>query len=681
MSQRPHVAASRASPPKRTAGDTRQLFENAGSNADPIPIQNESHALRELEVIITQINRDDDWTVQNDGINRMMRLINGGLLQFDPVVRDLKRLSGALVSASRNMRSALVKSATLLLAQLSRALGDRFDVMGEVVLPLSAQTSHGTQFIADCCKHAIIEIASNCQTKRVLKSVINLSNSRSVANRRLAAEALAVVLRRWRRSIVDSNILEITATLARLGADSQADVRQAAREASPLVSERKSGLSMSADRQRPSRVSMLPTRARRPSPSPPRAPIPLVFLPSPIARRAQFPKPRGYLAGANIQLTDGHEAEFLDRIEEYINTNRPFELKDDIVRVAPLLVKCARHTHPVRARALTAIEELLPEFPEAFESSLSLVINVLWGSRFVFTLHAFYHPNAILKIVIGLEHSQSLLELVAILCSQPEISLGEPGLNVAIIDIVLAHRDCEVAAKRVIHAINRQTPSLLAACHNDFLKSILRQPEDGFPSFNPANPSQWCSDMKFCLRTSRQWDIERNNILREIALAAEWPTAKNFAFGLMIDVLKSKGSGGWQVLFDSLLAHFREKQSPNVQALWKCLVADIQHGELVDHALRAVSQANPELARNAIDIVAEIVLAVHDAGQLRQCVEQIAETLRRALASESAEVRRAAVLCYVALLTVFGPELNPILERLTQPQQRLVAYYYQQKGC
>jgi hypothetical protein len=351
-------------------------------------------------------------------------------------------------------------------------------------------------------------------------------------------------------------------------------------------------------------------------------------------------------------------------------------LKDDIVGVAPLLLKCGRHTDPVRARAVAAIEELLPEFPTAFEFTAPSYRRALGVPVRV---HAFYDPNAILGIVIRLKHSESLLDLIATLCSLSGIALEKPGLNVAIIDVVLAHRDREVTAKRVVHAINRQTPSLLAACRNDFLKSILRQPEDGFPRFNPANPSQWCLDMKFCLWTSRQWDVERSNILREIAFAAEWPTAKNFAFGLMIDILKDKGSLGWQVLFDSLIAHFQETQYPNVQAFWECLVAYIEQGELVDHALRVVGTANPELARNAIDIVAEMVLAVSDAAQLRQCVKQIAERLRRTLEHESADVRRAVVLCYVALLTVFAPELNPILELLTGAQQRLITYYANRK--
>jgi hypothetical protein len=38
----------------------------------------------------------------------------------------------------------------------------------------------------------------------------------------------------------------------------------------------------------------------------------MVFLPSPISPGAKSPKPCGYLAGATVQLADGHEAEFLD---------------------------------------------------------------------------------------------------------------------------------------------------------------------------------------------------------------------------------------------------------------------------------------------------------------------------------------------------------------------------------
>jgi hypothetical protein len=63
---------------------------------------------------------------------------------------------------------------------------------------MSVQTSHGTQFITDCRTHVIIKIVSHCQ------SVIDFPNSRSVT--------------------VDNNIPNITATRARFGADSQANI-------------------------------------------------------------------------------------------------------------------------------------------------------------------------------------------------------------------------------------------------------------------------------------------------------------------------------------------------------------------------------------------------------------------------------------------------------------------------
>jgi hypothetical protein len=88
-------------------------------------------------------------------------------------------MSSALVSALRNLRSPLVKNATLLLSQIAHRLADRFDVMGEVIIPLSFQTSHGIQIIGDSCKYSILEIVIHYQTKGIMKSVCELGNSRS----------------------------------------------------------------------------------------------------------------------------------------------------------------------------------------------------------------------------------------------------------------------------------------------------------------------------------------------------------------------------------------------------------------------------------------------------------------------------------------------------------------------
>jgi hypothetical protein len=193
-------------------------------------VQNEAGPLKELEIISAQINNEDDWSTENDGINRVIALINGGILQFNCVVRDLKPFASSLVSASRDMRRTLIMKATLLLSQLAHQLGDRFEGIGEVVLPLSSQTSRGAQVIANSCRYAILDIIYHCQTKRILKSVAELDNSRSAANRRIFAEFVNTAVNQWRKSMVDADVGKLSGFLAKLTTDAQSEAREIARE-------------------------------------------------------------------------------------------------------------------------------------------------------------------------------------------------------------------------------------------------------------------------------------------------------------------------------------------------------------------------------------------------------------------------------------------------------------------
>jgi len=152
-------------------------------------------------------------------------------------------------------------------------------------------------------------------------------------------------------------------------------------------------------------------------------------------------------------------------------------------------------------------------------------------------------------------------------------------------------------------------------------------------------------------------------------------------FGLIVDVMKMKNRFGWEIFFNDLVEHFREKKSPNVQLFLKYLIGNMTCDQLVLRAIHAVGQVVPEVIRNAVDILKDIVVAIRDAEKLRAFVQQIADAINGHLSNESPDVRRSVVFCYVALVNVFGDELNPILERLTLPQQRLIALYHQQKKC
>jgi hypothetical protein len=212
------------------------MFGNAGKDVSPCTSRSLAQALGQLDAIAKQMAPENEWSVQTDAMTKVMALINGGALKYEQFVHDLARIGPALLDATQNLRSSLVKSSCLLLSHLARELGPRFDIMGEALFPLSNQTSNGTQIIAESCRFTILTICTHCQTKRVLGSILELSRLKSSSNRQISAEALCIILANWTsKGIIDSHSSKICDAIERLLRDANQETRGIARRATNLL--------------------------------------------------------------------------------------------------------------------------------------------------------------------------------------------------------------------------------------------------------------------------------------------------------------------------------------------------------------------------------------------------------------------------------------------------------------
>ena len=204
---------------------TKNQFENAGVELSPIKIRSENQAFQEIEYLASKIDEKNEWDVQIKAIKRGMSLINGNALKFESFYINLFKISDGLIKGALNLRSQLVKLSCLFLSQLAKSLGSKFDIMGDVITPLSKQTSHGTLIIAESCKLTILQIAKNCQKKSILNSIIELSNSKSNNIRQISIESLILIFQNWDKSLLLKNIEIFSKVLIELLSDSNQDVR------------------------------------------------------------------------------------------------------------------------------------------------------------------------------------------------------------------------------------------------------------------------------------------------------------------------------------------------------------------------------------------------------------------------------------------------------------------------
>ena len=210
---------------------TKRLFENAGNDIKPIRLKNASEASKEIEYLEANIAEGVEWNDQVSAMQRGMGLLNGGALEYDIFLRGLNRIYSGLVAAATNLRSALVKQSCLFIAQIARETGPSIDLVGDFILPLSSQLSHGTQIIAESCKLAILCISKNCYTRKVLKSIFDICGSRGAAVKAVAAEALSLVLLFWPNDLLNQNFVQIESFLQKLLSDAAVNTRAFARQA------------------------------------------------------------------------------------------------------------------------------------------------------------------------------------------------------------------------------------------------------------------------------------------------------------------------------------------------------------------------------------------------------------------------------------------------------------------
>ncbi|OHS99870.1 hypothetical protein TRFO_08167 [Tritrichomonas foetus] len=213
----------------------QQMFEKAGCDIEPIEL-NDIHA--EIKFLSKNIDSHAEWDQQVEAMQHLMGLINGGALNNERFQRELPCIYSGCAAAVTNLRSALVKQSCLLISQLARELGNHFDHMGDFVTPLSTQLSHGTQIISESCKFTILCIASNCPSRKVLTSIIDLSAKKGASSKSVAAEAFSKIASTWNLDAFNMIWPKAESAIVKLCSDASPDARSFARDTVHILTEK-----------------------------------------------------------------------------------------------------------------------------------------------------------------------------------------------------------------------------------------------------------------------------------------------------------------------------------------------------------------------------------------------------------------------------------------------------------
>ena len=211
------------------------LFESAGETIDPLIIQNEAFAGKEMSAVIKSVESSKDWDDQLAIVQKLIALVKGNACNFQSFNCQLPNLVSFFGSCILNQRSTLVKYVCLLISQLVKQLKDRFEGVGDAILPVLFQpTSNGTQIISNSCKYAIYSIIHNCKSKKMMLTIIDQTSSNSNASKVIASECLTIMLNEWTKNIFLPYFKQLEKSMYNLLSDSNYEVRNNARESASL---------------------------------------------------------------------------------------------------------------------------------------------------------------------------------------------------------------------------------------------------------------------------------------------------------------------------------------------------------------------------------------------------------------------------------------------------------------
>ena len=725
-------------------------FEDAGKDIEPISVDSQNQALSEVSKIVDDFSSHTDWDYQVNLMNRIMGLVNGGLLQYETSIKELSKISISLISAAKNLRSSLVKQSCLLITHLVHELGPKFDAFGEFIVPLSSQTSHGTQIIAESCRCTIVHIARFCTTKRVLHSIIELSKFKASANREISAECIYFICGKWPSSLIEQQSNNIIDALIRLAEDAAQNTRKIARDASQLFIEKypqyKNTLISDIDERSASIIinkkltsdhtSFLPTTKKKKAKThqSPRKHIKKskeepnqgyisistnVDNPSTRSKSTLPSRPNSLTLKANLKLEVGRENDFLDTIEEYINTNQQYELSQSMNTIIFGLFTCATDIldNEVSNHAMEIIHELIHSFPKNFIYHLARLIEILLEKceqshiheQILRDLQAIYDPNILLFNTEQIAITPQLLRFDAKLCDDVEADLKNHQICSNVYEVAMTmikEKNCREYSKRIIFSICRQNREFLNQQENSdedkkLLDEIIEeyQGNPDYPYFNPRAVSTWCDDVRKYIKIS-SFNNNKVGLFKEASKALSITNEKNLIIALMIDMIKvliensntnqddsenKPNSSEYEIVLPDLIIYYHDRSAKDICKLLQFLIQEINNAKLINSMIQMMNNERIQQyqkfffnIRNIINIITEIFIK-GNSDECAQAFENTIELLNSQIEHQDSEVRRAVINAYVELSLIYPDKTKPIIQNLTIVQQKLINFYQEQK--
>ena len=361
----------------------------------------------------------------------------------------------------------------------------------------------------------------------------------------------------------------------------------------------------------------------------------------------------------NLKFEEGHEKEFLDEIEEYINTNQQFELSMYLNSIIPSLITCSNSNDPqISRKSILIIQDLIHTYPNNFTQHIHQILLVILSPNNPFEnniqgisdnsdqyhnaeeesmticrdMQAIYDPNLLLKNTEDITLSPLLLKFVANLCDDIEINLHEKEVCEHVYGVAMQYiKEDYENVRRIIYAIWWQNSDFFIEKSKENLHGQDSDNDDqqldgldqqirimiqdfkensGHPRFNPRGVSLWCDEIRQFIQTDKfRNDFNDNkdsnevkSLFLEVSHALISTNEKNLVILLMSDILHELDNTHFGIFLFDIVKFYRDRKAKDILKLLKYMMTNINNNEIIQSLLDDVNAAFQLRNNNMIKI-------------------------------------------------------------------------------
>ncbi|XP_034191643.1 CLIP-associating protein isoform X3 [Osmia lignaria lignaria] len=220
------------STPGQAGAVDEETFYTAFEDVPAVNLFSAKDLEEQMKAIKDNVGDDKkDWKQRTENMKKLRAIVKAGGTNYENFYEHLKSMQRAFEVACADLRSQVVREASITLAFLSQELKNKFASFGEaVLLTLMNLIQNSAKVVATAGAVAVRFILQNTHCSRFVPIITSCLSNKSKDIRRASCEYLNLILQTWPTQILQKHVTILQDTIKKGIADSDSEARAFARK-------------------------------------------------------------------------------------------------------------------------------------------------------------------------------------------------------------------------------------------------------------------------------------------------------------------------------------------------------------------------------------------------------------------------------------------------------------------